>query len=305
MKILPLLAAAAAALSATSTILATTVTFDDQAGTLANADQLPAGYGSTPLVTVDYESLNTADGSVAAPYVFFWHDGFGDLHNVVYAASNNWFTKVRLTPAPGHSLTLNSFDLAGFPQIDHAGVRVAGITDGTSNTLFLDQGNNGTLNVVDGTSHTVTFSETSAGAFTVRDGTSNTLLFSENTNAAFSTNDGYSNIVRQNDGGPVAIDGTSNTILFGESTTIGGAGPSHSHFAPGFTTTTGVSIIWGPDWNVGIDNINYSVDTPEPASAALLATAATGLLLRRRRHRGQAWMDGWRINCSRGRGRGL
>src|SRR5690348_7941989 len=119
MKSSPLLAAVLAALSGPSTGLATTINFDDQAGTLANGDVVPGGYGSTGMVNVDYRSLHTADGSVAAGYMYFWHDGFGDLHNVAYAAANNWFAGVRLTPAPGHSITLNSFDLAGAPQVDH------------------------------------------------------------------------------------------------------------------------------------------------------------------------------------------
>ncbi|MCX5662821.1 MAG: PEP-CTERM sorting domain-containing protein [Planctomycetota bacterium] len=64
------------------------------------------------------------------------------------------------------------------------------------------------------------------------------------------------------------------------------AGPSHSHYDVNLTSSSSISIVWGPDWNTGVDNITFEADkrnVPEPASFGLMGLGAAGLLLRRRR----------------------
>lgn len=80
------------------------------------------------------------------------------------------------------------------------------------------------------------------------------------------------------------------------STTVAGSGPSHSSFAPNVTYGGDVTIRWGADWNVGIDNISFRQiqcgpnvagcvpgQVPEPASLALLGIGLASLGFMRRR----------------------
>lgn len=82
------------------------------------------------------------------------------------------------------------------------------------------------------------------------------------------------------------VDLSGNILLDLTGTTIKGSNGTHSHFEPNLTSDTGIRIIWGPDWNTGIDNIEYSAQrsVPEPASLGLVGMGAAGLLLRRRRN---------------------
>jgi hypothetical protein len=63
------------------------------------------------------------------------------------------------------------------------------------------------------------------------------------------------------------------------------------HVAPGLTSSTGLYLQWGTDWDVGIDNIDVTVSAvptsavPEPSTYALFASGlvALGIASRRRR----------------------
>ncbi len=73
-------------------------------------------------------------------------------------------------------------------------------------------------------------------------------------------------------------------------TTILGAGPTHNSFSPNITSSGPISIVWGTNWNIGIDNINFSqrqtqggIPVPEPTTLALLGLGLAGLGFRRKR----------------------
>ena len=60
-------------------------------------------------------------------------------------------------------------------------------------------------------------------------------------------------------------------------------GARHVHFAPGVGGET-IRIQVGPNWNVGIDNIDYTLhQVPEPASLTLVGMGLFGLLFVRER----------------------
>jgi len=74
------------------------------------------------------------------------------------------------------------------------------------------------------------------------------------------------------------IDATDNSLLF-SATSLPISGAVHSSFAGPWTSTTGIAIQWGPDgYDVGIDNIDFTVrPVPEPGTLALLCLGLAGL----------------------------
>ncbi|MBS1717693.1 MAG: PEP-CTERM sorting domain-containing protein [Armatimonadetes bacterium] len=80
------------------------------------------------------------------------------------------------------------------------------------------------------------------------------------------------------------LDGATHSVIVNlDGTLIAGAN-GHTHFSfGGFSSTTGYTLEWGGDWNIGMDNISFhESDTavPEPATMAALGM---GLLAIRRR----------------------
>lgn len=62
-------------------------------------------------------------------------------------------------------------------------------------------------------------------------------------------------------------------------------GPQHSSFLPSFADTS-LTIRWGSDWNIGIDNINFdqsssTAPVPEPATMLLFGTGLLGIVGKR------------------------
>jgi hypothetical protein len=50
--------------------------------------------------------------------------------------------------------------------------------------------------------------------------------------------------------------------------------PSHSEFTPDFTSARPIFLIYGNNWNIGIDNIDFDqVAVPEPSTLALVSLA--------------------------------
>ena len=92
----------------------TVIRFSDLLGMgVHNGDLLPAGFGGTSLVSVTY-----ATPGLDPNHIGFWTAGFGDLYGVAIpntqTASDTNPVMITLTPAAGHFLTLNSFDIAGY-----------------------------------------------------------------------------------------------------------------------------------------------------------------------------------------------
>jgi hypothetical protein len=80
-----------------------------------------------------------------------------------------------------------------------------------------------------------------------------------------------------------AIGGT--TPLFSFNDSVGNSNVSATTITPNITVAGGLWIEWADSaYNVGIDNIQYSVSAvPEPASALLMLTGVAGMLAARRR----------------------
>jgi hypothetical protein len=78
------------------------------------------------------------------------------------------------------------------------------------------------------------------------------------------------------------IDGTSNTTLFSSGNFLV-PGDAPTVFSTPYTSAGGIKIQFGPDgYNVGIDNINFSVNqiggaVPEPATWAMMLIGFAGL----------------------------
>ena len=192
------------------------INFDDLTA-LPDYGVIPGTYDSrlatTPNISVAY---HTQGNPTYPDNLLFWHSDYGDLQNVAFAANQGYVAEVDLIPDPGYSVTLSSFDMAGWPHTD------------LTNSVFA-------LEDATGTPYP-----------------------------------GYNYA----SGGPVTIIGAT----------------THSHFTPGLTTTGEIRIVWGTDWNVGIDNISFSQaasGVPEPGAYALLGSLGlTGAaFLRRRRAR--------------------
>lgn len=65
-----------------------------------------------------------------------------------------------------------------------------------------------------------------------------------------------------------------------------GLGPQHSTFTPNLSVAGAVRLQWGTDWDIGLDNLKFEAvplaAIPEPATWALLALGAVGILRWRR-----------------------
>jgi hypothetical protein len=163
------------------------------------ASPVPDGYGTIPgQVVVSYRTANNDVGfTTASPSVAFWistgiPNGYGDLSKNAYPAINGKFGEITFTPQSGSQITLNGFDLAGFPAT------------GTAATL------------------------TEAVISILHDSTSLEL--------------GPFNVTRV----------------------------THDHFSPAITSSGPITIRFGTDFNVGIDNIDFTV-VPVPEAPTYLS----------------------------------
>ena len=123
---------------------ATTLTFDGL--NLGSGGAIPGAYGDrvdgagdvgsyggpldTPNVVVEYRTLTTP----VTENVVFWGGGYGDLENVAYSASNGSHAEISLIADAGYSVSLVSFDLAGWPYADYENQTVR-ILDGNGVVL--------------------------------------------------------------------------------------------------------------------------------------------------------------------------
>ena len=124
---------------------ATSLIFEPDSGSFANFGVLPQGYGDrvvaasqdgfayslsggvTPNVVTDY-------GNGALPTIYTWDTDYGDLRHVIFAQEPQVF-QFRLVADAGYQVTLNSFDMASWPNVDYTIDRVS-VVDGDGNILY-------------------------------------------------------------------------------------------------------------------------------------------------------------------------
>lgn len=107
----------------------TVIDFDDRFGFI------PATYRSnapnTPDIGVSYRSI----GSQIRNYLNLSVSDYGDLVNVAQPVSEFDQAEIKFTPANGASITLTSFDMAGWPTADYT-ADVIEIVDSSNTVLW-------------------------------------------------------------------------------------------------------------------------------------------------------------------------
>ncbi|RYG24015.1 PEP-CTERM sorting domain-containing protein [bacterium] len=80
------------------------------------------------------------------------------------------------------------------------------------------------------------------------------------------------------------LDSNGSVFWSAPSLIVNGAGPSHSNYSPNIVSSTSITIEWGSNWNIGIDNVSFAQQAvPEPATMAALGLGLAALARRRRR----------------------
>src|SRR4051812_47193039 len=130
-----------------SNAMAVELIFEPETGDSFTTGYLPSGYGDRVTSTVQdgfKYSLNggatpnvvTRFGPDDALVMLYAYPGqYGDLVNVVYAQEPHPF-EFRLVADPGFAVTLNSFDMAGWPELDFPSIASVSVEDGSGNVLF-------------------------------------------------------------------------------------------------------------------------------------------------------------------------
>jgi hypothetical protein len=106
--------------SATTTVLDFSGTICDTVGNVCiNAQPILNTYGSTGDVAVAWRSV-TAPGnnSTLSNYVSHWNLNYANLVDVAYSIGQSG--EARYTVAPGKTLTLDSVDVGGWPNVNRA-----------------------------------------------------------------------------------------------------------------------------------------------------------------------------------------
>jgi len=105
----------------------------------APGDPIPQSYGDIAgQLDLSYSSVVSPGSQVPCfdSGVYFWDTNYSNLTDVAYGC-NGGTTQVKLTPAPGHLVTLHGFDLGAWSQVDRPS-QVAIYLDNTSNLIFED-----------------------------------------------------------------------------------------------------------------------------------------------------------------------
>jgi hypothetical protein len=126
---------------------ATQLIFQPVTGTFGNFSELPAGYGDRVSATSQDGFLYDLDGGQTPNIVtefgitdqlvriYTWGEQYGDLHNIIFAQEPQPF-EFRLVADPGSKVVLNSFDMAGWPNLDFPSIASVTVENGSGNVLF-------------------------------------------------------------------------------------------------------------------------------------------------------------------------
>jgi hypothetical protein len=116
------------AATATIALLATTasaavLTFDRAsacAGPCVNYAAISQSYGDTAFMDVSYSArADFGNTALISSDAYFWDNGYGDLTDVVYGGfGNSDVLEITFTALNGTALKLNSFDSAGYPNVN-------------------------------------------------------------------------------------------------------------------------------------------------------------------------------------------
>jgi hypothetical protein len=136
LKLLPCLCIGAISFNSEAAKAASLLTFDGLR--LDDFANIPGSYGDnlpdTSNIQIEYRTLDAISGVTLADNLSFWSTGYGDLENVAFPTSNGYLGEIALIAQAGYSVTLNSFDLAGWPLSDQLAQTVR-ILDGNFNIL--------------------------------------------------------------------------------------------------------------------------------------------------------------------------
>lgn len=75
------------------------------------------------------------------------------------------------------------------------------------------------------------------------------------------------------------IDASGTQLWSSSNLTVKGTGPSHSSYAPGLSSSSALTIEYGVNWNIGLDNVNFDQTraVPEPATFLILGIGAAAV----------------------------
>jgi hypothetical protein len=78
-------------------------------------------------------------GVVQANNLLYWSTGYGDLTDIAFANTNGNYSRVTLTATSGNLVTINSFDLGGWPASNLTADRIR-ILDSAGTVLWNQDG---------------------------------------------------------------------------------------------------------------------------------------------------------------------
>lgn len=80
------------------------------------------------------------------------------------------------------------------------------------------------------------------------------------------------------------LDANGGVLWSAASLVVAGTGPTHSSYMPNIVSNGPITIEWGTNWNIGIDNVSFTQRAvPEPTSMAALGLGLAVMARRRRR----------------------
>lgn len=97
------------------------VVLDFDSLNLANYDNIPASFGDgldPNIPDIQYRTLHAVTFLETAANLEFWNLEYGDLNKVAFAVTDGQVAEITFVPAPGYAVTLLSFEMAGWQNVD-------------------------------------------------------------------------------------------------------------------------------------------------------------------------------------------